>query len=460
MTQPSDLTATELADRIRAKQVSAVEALEAYLARIDRYNPDLNAVVSLDTERARALAAQADAALAGGEEVGPLHGVPMTLKDTHDVAGLRTTVGTPVLDRLPERDGTVAARLRAAGAIVIAHTNVPPWLGDYQSANPIFGRTNNPWDLGRTPGGSSGGAAAALATKLTPLEIGTDLAGSIRLPAHFCGVYGLKTTEHLVPATGNLRPPDGGTRPVRIMATSGPMARDLDDLELALGLIAGPDGVDGDVHPIPLGTRPRVRLADLRIAVAPSLPGTPLSASVRAQVERVAAAVSDAGAKVVEELPDLDWAAQLELYGKLLFTITGAFDPSSDLPEEQRTLAWYLTALGQRDKVMAAWHRYFADVDALLVPAGMTTAFRHPDDGPLVDVDGEQINYEQEGFPLIWGNLAGLPGLVVPAGTDDSGLPVGVQLVGPKWSELRLLAIAAELEAAGILPGFQTPPGY
>src|SRR5689334_25051395 len=165
MTDPTKLTARGLAEQIRTGRVSAVEALEAHLTRIDRYNPELNAVVSLDAERARALAARADQALAGGEAVGPLHGVPMTLKDTHDVAGLRTTVGTPVLDRVPERDGTVAARLRAAGAIVIGHTNVPPWLGDYQSANPIFGRTNNPWDPARTPGGSSGRAAAAPPTR-------------------------------------------------------------------------------------------------------------------------------------------------------------------------------------------------------------------------------------------------------------------------------------------------------
>jgi amidase len=267
---PCELPARVLARRLRRRQLTAVEALEAHLERIEQRNGTLNAVVSLDARRARKLAEAADAALRRGEVRGPLHGVPMTLKDAHDVAGLRTTVGTAPLDRIADEDGTVAARLRAAGAILIGHTNVAAWLGDpLQTANPVFGRTCNPWDPGRTPGGSSGGAAAALAAGMTPLEIGSDLAGSIRLPAHFCGVYGLKTTEHRVPFTGFFRAPGGAPRSVRILSCLGPMARDLGDLELALGIIAGPDGQDGDVPPVPLGPRRRLRIQDLRLAVAP-----------------------------------------------------------------------------------------------------------------------------------------------------------------------------------------------
>src|SRR6267143_2007286 len=193
------LPATELARRMRKRQLTAVEVLEAQLERIERHNPTLNAVVSLDAAGARKLARAADAALKRGGIPGPLHGVPMTLKDAHDVAGLRTTIGAVELDRIAKEDGTVAARLRAAGAIIIGHSNVPPWLADHQAANPIFGRTANPWDTKRTPGGSSGGAAAALAAGMTPLEVGSDLVASIRLPAHFCGVYGLTPTEHRVP---------------------------------------------------------------------------------------------------------------------------------------------------------------------------------------------------------------------------------------------------------------------
>lgn len=336
---PCDLPARVLARRISRRQVTAVEALEAHLERIGQRNPALNAVVSLDVDQARGTAKAAAAALQQGERWGPLHGVPMTLKDGHDVAGLRTTLGTVAFDRIADEDGTVAARLRAAGAIIIGHTNVAAGLADFlQSANPVFGRTANPWDTTRTAGGSSGGAAAALAAGMTPLEIGSDLAGSIRLPAHFCGVYGLKTTEHRVPLTGFFRPPEGGPRPVRIMSCPGPLARDLGDLQLALAVIAGPDGQDGDVPPVPLLPRRRRRLKELRLAVAPTLPGATVARDVRRQVERVAAQASDAGARVDERLPDLDWEALDRLFGELVATVTGVFDPRPTCPRS--TAPW------------------------------------------------------------------------------------------------------------------------
>src|SRR5262245_21049600 len=375
---PCDLPARELAARLRRRQVSAREALEAHLERIERLDPALHAVVSLDADLASRQAEAADAALARGEAFGPFHGVPMTLKDAHDVAGLRTTAGTPALDHVPDEDGTVAARLRSAGAVITGHTNAAAWLADpCQTVNPLFGRTSNPWDPDRTPGGSSGGAAAALAAGLTPLEVGSDLAGSIRLPAHFCGVYGLKTTEHRVPLTGFLRPPGDAPRPVRIMSCLGPMARDLGDLELALAIIAGPDGRGGHVPPVPVAGPPRPRLADLRLAVAPTLPGPPVAGAVREQVERVAARVSDAGARVEERLPELDWDALDGLFGDLVGAITGAFDPGA----EPRTLAWYLEALDRRDRAIAAWETFFADHDALLLGPALTTAFTHREPG-------------------------------------------------------------------------------
>src|SRR5262249_42508105 len=231
---------------VRRREVSAAEVLEAHLRRIGRHNDAVNAVVSLDPGRARAAAAAADAALARGEIWGPLHGVPMTLQDALDVDGLRTTVGTSELDRVADADSTVAARLRVAGALLLAHTNVGAWLADYQSANPVFGRTANPWDPARTPGGAAGGAAAALAAGMTPLEVGSDLSGSLRLPAHFCGVYGLKTTEHRVPLSGFFRLPPGAPRSVRILSCLGPLARDLGDLRLALSPLSRPAGPDPD----------------------------------------------------------------------------------------------------------------------------------------------------------------------------------------------------------------------
>jgi len=292
---------------------------------------------------------------------------------------------------------------------------------------------------------------------MTPLEVGSDLAGSLRLPPHFCGVYGLKTTEHRVPLTGFFRLP-GVPRSVRILSVLGPMARDLDDLELALGVIAGPDGLDGDVPPVPLGRRPRRPLQELRLGVAPTLPGATVASAVRQQVERVAAQAADAGARVQERLPVLDWEALHELYGALMGAVTGLFDPEAELRDEQRTLAWYLDALERRDRFVAVWEDFFQDLDGLLVPPAMTTAFTHRDPGPI-DVDGELADYGGHGGLLVFCNLTGLPALVVPAGLDSDGLPVGVQVVGPRWSEPRLLGIARELERAGILPGFQTPPG-
>ncbi|MGH9244486.1 MAG: amidase [Acidimicrobiales bacterium] len=457
---PTELPARVLARRIKERQLSAVEVLEAHLERIEKFNPALTAVVSLDADRARAAAEAADAAPERGEVLGPLHGVPMTLKDGHEVAGLRTTVGTPVLDRVADEDGTVAARLRAAGAIIIGHTNVPPWLADHQTANPIFGRTANPWDTERTAGGSSGGAAAAVATGMTPLEVGSDLVGSIRLPASFCGIYGLKPTEHRVPLTGFFRPPGGGPRSVRIMACLGPMARDLGDLQLALDIIAGPDGRDGDVPPVPLASERRRPLAGLRLAVAPTLPGATVAREVRRQVERVAAQASDAGANVVERLPDIDWDAMLRLYGDLLHTTTGVFNPDAGLRDEQRTLAWYLDALDRRDRLIATWDAIFDDVDGLILAPALTSAFPHSDGGAPIEVDGELVPYEHVGLPYAVSNLTGLPGLAVPAGVGGDGLPVGIEIAGPRWSEMRLVEIARTLERAGILPGFQPPPGY
>ncbi|MCD0442144.1 amidase [Glycomyces sp. A-F 0318] len=442
MSQSTYRSARELADLIRRREATAAEVLDAHLDQVAKRNPELNAVVSLDADRAREAARAADLAVERGEPLGPLHGVPLTLKDCHDAAGLRTTVGTPVLDRTPAEDGTVAARLREAGAVVIGHTNVPPFLSAYTSENEIFGLTSNPWDTARTPGGSSGGAAAALAAGMTPVEVGSDLAGSIRLPSHYCGVYGLKTTEHRVAMTGYFGP-RGEPNPVRVLSAIGPMARDLDDLELVLRLISGPDGADFDVPPVPLPERRPLRLDGLRLATALELPGAEVEESLRAQVSRVAAACADAGAAVESRLPGLDWDEQSALL-ELMTAVTSAFVPGM----EQRTLAWYLERLHRRDALAADWDRFFTDWDALLLPPATTTAFAHGADAGTA------------GAVMLFANFAGLPALTVPAGFDADGLPIGLQIVGPRWSEIRLIAIAAALEEAGILPGFTRPPGF
>jgi amidase len=442
------LPAWALAHRLRNRELTAAEVLNTYIERIENLNPSVNAVISAHFDQARRDAAAADRMLARNEPAGPLHGVPMVIKDGHDVAGLRTTIGTEFFDRVPERDGTVAARLRAAGAIILGHSNVPPFLAEYRTDNAIFGRTNNPWDLRRTPGGSSGGAAAALAAGMTPIEVGSDYGGSLRLPPHFCGVYGLMATERRVPLTGFWRPAEGAPRSVRILMSLGPMARDLSDLEILLHVIAGPDGHDAEVPPVPLPGRRRRALPDLRLAAVTALPGATVAASLRTEVERIAARASDAGVRVEERLPEVDWDEQ-RLSSELMTAVTGVFDPGARLPDEHRTLAWYLTALDRRDRFIGAWQDFFGGYDALILPPATTTAFGHDS---TADAGQER--------QLVFANLAGLPALTVPAGQDEAGLPIGVQIVGPRWSEIRLIEIAAELEEAGILPGFARPPGY
>ena len=444
------LSAIELARRISSRKLTAGAALDAHLACIERSNQRLNAVVSLDVPGARRQADAVDAAIARRADVGPLHGVPMTLKDGIDVAGLRTTIGTAVFDRFAHEDATVAARLRKAGAIIIGHSNVAPFLADYQSANEIFGRTSNPWDVTRTAGGSSGGAAAAVASGMTPIEIVSDLGGSIRLPAHFCGIYGLKPTERRVPTTGFFRLPPGAPRTVRIMSSLGPLARTLDDLSIALGLISGPDGADTEVAPVPLGEEPAVRLAGLRIAFAPTVPGAIVANSIRTRVAQVAGKASNAGARVEQRLPRCDWDSANQLFRDLVTAVTA--------PQTDRRLDWYFGALDERDRLIATWDEFFSDVDVLVMPAAMTVAFPHCETGSPLTVDGESAPYFGQGALLAMGNLTGLPALVAPAGQDGDGLPIGVQLVGPRWSERRLIAICRALERDGVLPGFMPPP--
>ncbi len=449
---------TQLAAVIRAGHISTTEVLETYLAQIDRHNPALNAIITLDAERAHARAREADAALARGEVWGPLHGVPFTLKDAHATAGMRTTTGFPPLaDHVPQEDSTVTARLKAAGGVLIGKTNVAMMLGDpAQSTNPIFGRTNNPWNIERTPGGSSGGAAAAVASGMTPFDIGTDLSGSLRIPAHFCGLFGLKPTEHRVSLVGlipGLPPP----RSVRIMSCIGPMARTVEDLALLYAIIAGPDGRDTDVPPVPLGDVPELALTNLRIAVAPTFPGYPVAGEIRHAIEELAQQLHRSGA-IVEEatLPDLDFNQELSSAGELIGMAVGAFQPAEH--EQPTTLAHYLEALHRRDQSILAWEQFFEVWDVLLCPVSMVTAFPHCETGSPLHVDGREEVYWKVSFHSTLFNYSGHPAVVLPYTRDHDGLPIGIQIVGKRWDEARLLGIAQALSE--ITGAFQRPPGY
>jgi amidase len=447
---------TQLAAIIRAGHVSAIEVLQAHLAQIDAHNPTLNAVITLDAERAYGRAREADAALARGEHWGPLHGVPFTLKDAHATAGMRTTTGFPPLDHVPQADSTVTARLKAAGGILLGKTNVAMMLADYQTTNPIFGRTNNPWNIERTPGGSSGGAAAALAAGMTPFEIGTDLSASIRIPAHFCGVFGLKPTEQRVPLTG-LIPGLPGPRSVRIMSCIGPMTRTVDDLALLYSIIAGPDGRDTEVQPVPVDKMPHLELKHLRVAFAPSFPGLPVAAEIRGAVEELAKQLRPLCAAVEEAtLPQVDFNQELPRAGALIGMITGVFQPEEQ--EQPTTLAQYLEALDRRDQSILAWEQFFEEWDVLLCPPSMVTAFPHCEPGsPLRVDDQEAIYWAVSGHGTLF-NYTGHPAVVLPYMLDRDGLPIGVQLVGKRWDEAHLLAMAKALSE--VTGPFQRPPGY
>lgn len=448
---------TQLATAIRTGQVSAIEALEAHLEQIAAHNPALNAVVTLDAEQARKRAREADEALARGEVWGPLHGVPFTLKDAHATAGMRTTTGFPPLsDYVPQEDSTVTARLKAAGGILMGKTNVPVMLADYQTSNPIFGRTNNPWKSERTSGGSSGGAAAALAAGMTPFEIGTDLSASIRIPAHFCGVFGLKPTEQRVPLTGMI-PGLPGPRSMRVMYCIGPMARTASDLALLYSLIAGPNGRDTEVQPVPVEEVPNLKLKKLRIAFAPTFPGFPVAAEMRAAVEELARRLSPLCERVEEAtLPQLNFNQEGASAGALIGMMTVAFQPGEQ--ERPTTLAQYLKALDRRDQSMLAWEQFFAEWDVLLCPPAMMTAFPHCEPGSPLRVDDQDITYWMVSAHGTIFNYTGHPSVVLPYTLDSAGLPIGIQMVGKRWGEARLLALAQALTEVGCT--FQRPPGY
>ncbi|QND58338.1 amidase [Mesorhizobium huakuii] len=449
---------TELAAAIRNRKISAVEALDAHLAQIDRHNAAINAVISLDREGAYSQAKKADAALARRATPGPLHGVPFTLKDTHETAGMKTTVGfPPFADYVASHDSPVVARLKWAGGVLMAKTNVATMLSDWQSNNPLFGRTSNPWNPERTAGGSSGGAAAAVAAGMTPFDVGTDMQASIRLPAAFSGVYGLKATEHRVTLAGAFPNPGGAARSVRLMSCLGPLARSVDDLSLIYQIIAGPDGRDTDLAPVPVETVPKLDLKPLRLAFAPSFPGLPVAGDISAAVENLAKQLQSAGA-IVEEarLPKLDLHDNLAQGGALIGMMMEAAQPQP--PEQPTPVSRWFEALARRDKSVLAWDRFFDDWDALLCPVAMTTAFPHCEPGTPIKVDGKEQSYWMlPAYGAVF-NYSGHPALAMPCGEDRDGLPIGLQLVGKRWSEARLLGVAAAIEP--LTGGFRRPPAY
>ena len=441
-------TAGQLARALAARQVSAAELCEAAIAAIEAKDGPINAVVVRDFDRARDAAKAADAALARGE-TRPLLGVPMTVKDSQNVAGLPTTWGIEAFKGwTPKADSTGVSRLKAAGAVILGKTNVPPNLGDWQAANPIYGRTNNPHDLTRSPGGSSGGGAAALAAGMIPLEFGSDIGGSIRVPAHMCGVYGHKPTFDLVPITGHSPPPfEAPGQPVEF-GVIGPLARTASDLELALNVLAGPEGDVAKAYPLNLPPSRATELAHFRVLVISSHPTAGVDSEVLAPLHRLAERLEALGAEVSHKTPLLpDLAAAQQTYTAMLGAIMGRGRPGST---PQMNTYEYLNGLDAIAAAQADWAELFGEFDVALAPPFGTAAFPHqtsPDWGARrLVIDGAETPY---GAQIAWPGIAtfpGLPSTCAPIGKTRGGLPVGVQIIGPRFEDRTPLAFAGLIE--------------
>ncbi|TCM44262.1 amidase family protein [Kribbella sp. VKM Ac-2568] len=449
MTEMEFWTAGEIASRIRDGAVSSREVTARLLERIAA-DSTVNAVVETRAEFALEAAAAADEAVAAGREVGPLHGVPMTVKDSFNVTGLHTTWGNPAFaEYVADWDATVVERLAAAGAIIVGKSNVPRMLADFgQTSNEVYGRTNNPHDPSRTPGGSSGGGAAALAAGMTYLEYGSDLVGSIRLPASYCGVYGLRPTAGVAPMHG-FQPPGPPAIPTEFpdLSSLGPLARTAADLRIALQVTGGPTVPYSPELPYSwklLPPRHKV-LADYRVGVVLDHEQAPVTSGVGAALSDAVDALSKNGVEIVEGWPtEVDPIGQAEALGfqlGLFFAVNGEnpdFASLADVLEQEH----------QRIAARVAWQRYFADVDVFLCPTSFTTAFPH-DERPFEERAIDGTPYDAQAFWISQASLTGLPALSMPVAT--SGLPVGVQVIGP-WHGDDTVITFAELAADVIGP--------
>ncbi len=477
-------SACDLVAAIRKREVGSRELLEHYVKRVERYNPKLNAVVTLDVERARQRADAADAALARGEWLGPLHGLPITVKDTYETAGLRTTAGASVhAEYVPAQDATAIARLVAAGAVVFGKTNTPTFAMDAQTYNPVFGTTNNPWDMTRTPGGSSGGSAAALAAGLTGLELGSDIGGSIRIPAHYCGVYGHKPTFEIIPLHGHIPGPPGSLSRADL-AVAGPLARSTDDLALALDILAGPDSDKAVAWRLELPPPRRAALRAYRVAAWFDELSCPLDTEVRNRFTATVEALRQAGVPVDEQArPAVQFAEAARTFRRLLWAATAPglsreqfekfVEMAADLPHNDDSLLaefaqatalrhrYWLSAHEKRTQYRARWAEFFKNYDILLCPVTPTAAIPHDHSSPFlartIQVNGQPRPYLDQ---IVWTGVIGLaylPATVAPVGRTAAGLPVGIQIVGPYLEDRTPIDFARRL--ADVVGGFEMPPG-
>jgi amidase len=448
---------TALIKGIRNKEISSVELVNAHIRRIESVNPKLNAVVQLLPEQALAEAQKADLALARGRSLGVLHGIPMTMKDSLDTEGLVTTGGTDGRTNfIPERDATVVSRLKSAGAILIGKTNTPELTLHLETENLIYGRTNNPYDLERMPGGSSGGGSAIIASGGSPFDLGTDYGGSIRSPAHFCGITGIKPTHGRVPRTGHIL--DYSTGLTESYQTIGPMARAVADLDVLLPIISGPDGIDPYIHPVPLYGASSVDVKGLRVVYhTDNGIATPIPEIVEA-VKNAVVAISKRVTSVEERLPQ-----GLDRTEAIWRGIAGAdggkvyLDAIKKWGTKQINTPW-ITRLepistAELSDLLIEWTQFrsnmlafMADYDVMICPVNADVAYKHDTARGYVDNFSYVYHY----------NLTGHPSTVVRAGTSNDGLPIGIQVIAKHWREDISLAVAKLIEAE--LGGWQAPP--
>jgi amidase len=478
-------SAAELVDAMARGEVSAVELAEEAIARIERYDVSLNAVCVPDFERALEAARAADTARAQGDSR-PLLGVPMTVKESFHMAGLPTTWGIPEFkDFVPDADAVAVERVKAAGAVVLGKTNVPLVLGDMQSYNAIYGTTRSPWDPERTPGGSSGGSAAALAAGYGALSLGSDIGGSLRNPAHYCGIYAHKPTLGLLPLRGHTAPGLPALPGESDLAVIGPMTRTAADLALLLDVLAGPDELsDGIAYRLALPATRHTELADYRVLVVDTHPLIPSASSVRTAIDGFAAGLAEAGATVERESPLLpDQAEAARVYMRLLMSTLGSRYPveiyehalaeAAGLDPGDRSLAAERvrgTVLSHRDWIAAdaqravarqQWRELYAEFDVVVYPVMPTPAFPHDHSAMgsrRISIDGTEHDYLDQIALAGVATLAGLPATALPIGFSDEGLPIGVQAVGPMYGDRTTIRFAelAEREFGGFTP----PPGY
>lgn len=475
-------SASQLLRAMSNNEFSSLELTEAYINRIEHFDDDINAVVVRCFDQARAAARRADDARAGGHSLGPLHGLPVTIKESYNLTGTPTTWGfADFAANIAHEDSDSVMRLKAAGAHFLGKTNVPLGLADFQSYNDIYGQTNNPWDHTRTPGGSSGGSSAALAAGLTALEAGSDIGGSIRNPAHYCGVYGHKPTWGIISDRGHALP--GAAAPADI-AVCGPLARSAEDLALLMGLLAGADRRDARGWQLNLPAPRHQQLSDYRVAVWPEAAFAPVSSEVSARVQAVAECLARAGATVSDSArPQLDINKTMETYYALLWGVMAAgvsdevhaarkaelaaLPPGEDSPRAKQIR--YAVAdhrdwvkhHHRRFRIRQAWEAFFDNWDILICPQMPTAAFKHDHSEAMarsIDIDGQSYPYYDQ---LSWAGLitvAHLPSTVFPTGVNAAGLPIGLQAVGREYDDFLTIDFCRLL--ANETGGFEPPTAY